>query len=108
MTDERTLAELRALLARNPRLASKTGAMLAGELPCPDLERTMSDEQGPTLHMRVTQEIFNRTDALIPEMQKDATWRAAPTLSRSTVLRLALLEGLAALELKYRAPKRKR
>lgn len=53
----------------------------------------------PTMSLRLGDEILGRADALIPALQRDPVVQAAaPQVTRATVLRLAVLKGLALLE----------
>ena len=95
------LARMDARLAANPELAARTAAMLAGDLPAPDLD----PEDRPTMtppspvNIRLPQAIIDRLDALVPQAGRAAELATMTRITRSDVLRLALLRGLAALEL---------
>lgn len=53
----------------------------------------------PNTSLRLSEEILARADRLVPLLQSDVELQAAsPQLTRSAVLRLALLKGLALLE----------
>jgi hypothetical protein len=54
------------------------------------------------LTFRVPGDLVRRADALLPALERDAeTATVAGRVSRSTVLRIALAEGLRALERKH-------
>jgi len=96
-----TIEKLKDHLARNPRLAERTADMLAGELPCPDLEEPMPNDAA--LSMRLPQALLDRVDALVPVLSarpEFALWE----INRAQVIRLALAEGLDAMEKRYGAP----
>lgn len=92
-------AKLKKMLSDNPRLAERTKAMLAGDLPCPDLEnQPMVKEK--QLSMRIDPELIERADNILPHMANDPKLKAF-SISRSTVLRTALSLGLDRLEGQY-------
>jgi len=99
------LDALRALLDGNPELRERTTAMLAGELPCPDLEEPMTER--PLESVRLPGDMMARAEALIPAMQKDPELTAFGNVNKSSVVRLALHKGLTLLEEQYK-PKRKK
>ncbi|MCK9462374.1 MAG: hypothetical protein M0R80_22340 [Proteobacteria bacterium] len=61
----------------------------------------MVQDQSITLRIAKAAEINNRADKLVKLVSKAPEYRAV-RISRSAVLRLALLEGLAILEDRYR------
>ncbi len=96
------LDELRALLDADPALAERTRAMLAGELPCPDLEEKETMPNDAAINLRVPKDVLSRADALMPALAQDPMLQAAGRgVSRSVVLRLAVLRGLDSLEAEY-------
>ena len=63
---------------------------------------TVKDEN-LTVGVRFTVAQLERIDALLPALRRDPTLTASvPTPTRSLALRLAMLEGLAILEQRYR------
>ena len=96
------LAELRDLLTTDANLAERTGAMLDGALPCPDLE--VSPMADVSLTIRVPSSYPDRADKVLAEFARldlgpdPFGLLASVRVSRSLVLRLALDRGLAALE----------
>ena len=63
---------------------------------------TVKDEN-LTVGIRFTVAQLERIDALLPALRRDPTLTASvPTPTRSLALRLAMLEGLAILEQRYR------
>ena len=108
---ERRLQEhteaLRALLAGNPRLQERTNAMLAGELPCPDLEEPMSETPNPTV-VRIPGDLVARCQALMPLLEQEPDLAAVGRLTTSAVIRVALSRGLASLEEQYKGKRKPR
>lgn len=92
------LAELRELLATDPRLTERTGAMLAGALPCPDLEDDMTNDKELPTSMRLPARLIERADALVDKLQDHPQFEAMTRVTRATVLREALARGIAELE----------
>lgn len=98
------LDRLDALMRDNPTLAERTARWATGELPGPTLEDTLNDDtlnDGPPYgtQVRLPGDLLARAEALraavratLPELL------AAGAVSRSTVIRLALIRGLDALE----------
>ena len=94
------LDDLRDLLDGEPDLAERTHEMLAGELPCPDLEdETMAER--PLESVRLPADLMERAEALVPLMKKDGELAAFGRVSKSSVVRLALHRGLVSLEEQY-------
>lgn len=54
-----------------------------------------------TLTFRPPADLVARADALVPVLEADPETRVHGRVSRSTVLRLALLRGLASLEVEH-------
>lgn len=100
------LDELRAMLAGNPDLAERTNDMLAGDLPCPDLEEETMAER-PLESVRLPADLMARAEALVPLMEKDPELSAFGRVNKSSVIRLALHRGLLNLEAEYSKGKRK-
>lgn len=95
---------LAARLAANPALAERTAAMLTGELPCPDLEnevRPMQTEALRNANVRLSDDALARAVALVPKVAVRSELAAAGRVTRSDVLRLAVLRGLEAIEAEY-------
>ena len=93
-------ARLDRLLADHPELRDRTAAMLAGDLPCPDLEEPMAVTRNPQspVNIRLPQSLLDRADALVPVAGQAPELATQTTITRADVLRLAVLRGLAALE----------
>lgn len=96
---------LDAILAdAGPRLRERTAAMLAGELPCPDLddeERPVQTEALRNANVRLPDAALERAVALVPKVAVSSELAAAGCVTRSDVLRLAVLRGLEQLEAEY-------
>jgi hypothetical protein len=58
--------------------------------------------RAPLLAVRVSPELLKRADRLIPRLSRDPAVTAIGNVSRSTVVKLALMRGLAALEAEYK------
>jgi hypothetical protein len=58
--------------------------------------------QDPIVTVRLPEEWLKRAERLVAELRGDATLRATGRISRSSVLRLAVLRGLEALEAHYK------
>jgi len=95
----RHLAKLRGLLDADPGLDERTRAMLAGEIPCPDLEEPMAHDAA--VNLRLPQALLDRAEALVPALEADVKLQAS-RVTRAVVIRLALARGLEALEAEYR------
>jgi hypothetical protein len=91
-------ARLERLLAEKPHLRERTAAMLASELPCPDLEKPMPPPTQTPLNLRVPPALLARAEALVPVAGAAPELGTLPSVTRADVLRLALLRGLAVLE----------
>jgi len=83
------LAELRRILDENPERAARLAAWLAEE----ETEE-MKNEEAITL--RLPAELLEQADALVPIIGATGDFQAM-RVSRSTVIRLALIRGVAAL-----------
>jgi len=90
------LAELRGLLDSDPALAERFRDWLTEE----------EDMEKPTT-LRLPEDLLERADALVPAIASAGEYQAV-RISRSTVLRLALLRGLVALEAEYPAKRKRR
>jgi hypothetical protein len=58
--------------------------------------------RAPLLVVRVSPELLKRADRLIPRLGRDTAVTTIGNVTRSTVVKLALLRGLDALEAEYR------
>jgi hypothetical protein len=85
------------ILRRPPEIRERTAEYFVreGEMDNPETFTI-------NLALKVGQSVLDRADALRPKIAQDAAYRATGRLSRSAVLRLALLKGLDLLEEDYR------
>ncbi len=101
------LARLEALLTANPELRDRTQRMMAGELPCAELEEPMGEKDKKrnmaTVPLRLPHDWLQRADDLAPILAEvpDLAW--AGSMTRAAVLRLAIREGLNLLESQHKA-----
>ena len=58
--------------------------------------------KAPLLSVRVSPEMLKRADRLIPKLGRDTAVSTIGNVTRSTVVKLALLRGLDALEREYK------
>lgn len=54
--------------------------------------------QDKTVSIRMTEELHDRLEALVPRMKSDPRYRSFPGIGRATVIRLALERGATILE----------
>jgi hypothetical protein len=94
------LGALAALLRPDPALAERTMAMLRDDLACPDLEEPTVRDEVPT-SVRLPADLVRRLDALIPRLERVPALAALGPLTRSKVLRLALVRGVETLEVEH-------
>jgi hypothetical protein len=87
----RALAELRRLVEEHPELRQRTAAFLAGDPTAEELAELQAAEPAATarVELDLPREVLRRATALVPQADP-------PELA--TVLRLAVLHGLAVLE----------
>ena len=98
------MAELGALLQADATLAGRTRITLAGELPCPAMEvEPMADER-VSMTLRVPESYLTRADDVLAKLDKLShgpdplgLWDSV-RMSRSLVIRAALVLGLESLE----------
>lgn len=58
----------------------------------------------PSINIRMSAELLLEVDALIPIVRASTQLRAAGQVSRSTVVRLAVIEGMDVLRKTYGSP----
>lgn len=91
-------ATIKAEIGGDPAKAARLKAHLAGELPA----LSTADH---TLSLRVPAALLPRIEALVPKVATDLhvtmTRGSASGVTASTVIRLALVEGLQVLERRY-------
>ena len=62
----------------------------------------MGKVAGPLLSVRVAPDLLKRADRLIAKVSRDRAVTTIGRVTRSTVIKLALVRGLGALEAEYR------
>lgn len=97
----RTDADLEALRARDPEAfdaaVNRAAGMGWGEAVGPHLTEKKRMAQTP-VNLRLPPAMIERADELVPRVQKTSELATAVTVTRSDVLRLAILRGLQQLE----------
>lgn len=88
-------------MAHPPDLAERTNKLLAGNLPCPDLEEETMAER-PLESVRLPADLMARAEALVPLIEKDPELSSFGRVNKSSVVRLALHRGLKNLEEQYK------
>jgi len=92
---EQTIAEA---LALRPDLAGRTAAFLSSDPDAEALEEPMADRFDKPTQIRLDADILTRADALVPFVASKPEFQAIGRVTRASVLRLAMLRGLAELE----------
>ena len=66
----------------------------------------MKEEGFKDVHqaIRMSESLLRRADLLVSKMSRDEEVRAIGRITRSSVLRLAIAQGISGLETKYGAP----
>lgn len=97
---ERAKAEARELVARYPALRSeRTAAFLSGEEE--EAEPMPTSAAMKTIPVRLPPALVDRLDAVTPAAAAAPELATAGKVTRSDVLRLAVLKGLEQLEAEY-------
>lgn len=96
-------ARMRDLIATgDPELETRTRAVLAGELAAPDLTEEAMALHDRNVNLRLPHDLLERAEHLAPALAADPTLAAAGRgATRATVLRLAIVHGLNALEAQF-------
>jgi len=96
----RNLEELRRLLGSDPVLRARYDDATHGRIPAP--EELLMAKDAP-ISLRIPEPILERADGLVPVLGEDAELLmvVGGKVTRSTVLRVALLRGIKALESDY-------
>jgi hypothetical protein len=89
-------AEIASILQRSPGIQERTARFFESEGVMSEPEKL-----GVNLVLKVAPSVLERAETLQPKIAQDAPYRATGRLTRSAVLRLALLRGLEALENEY-------
>ena len=95
---KRIIGEIKEMMDNNPALADRTGKMLQGEIPCSELEEPMTPKEDTSTSIRLSRELQARADALMEKIKDRPEVTAFGRVTRSSVLRLALVKGLEILE----------
>jgi hypothetical protein len=91
-------ARLAERLRQHPDLAARTAQFLAGNPPVPTMETLMSEPFEQPTHLRLPRDVHERAAALVAQLAEDPELRALGRMSKTAVLRLAVLHGLEVLE----------
>jgi hypothetical protein len=89
---------IEAALEDHPEIGQRTAAFLAGEPSRAVMEDLMDDKLDSTLVLKVHPSMLRRADALQSTLAASPQFQAMGRLTRSAVIRLAILKGLEALE----------
>ena len=96
LNQQEDLDALRRILEEDDQLAARTLAFLDGDL---EAETDMSAND-KLVSMRLPSDELERAEALLKEMAEHKDWRGFG-MTRSAVLRMALIRGLDALQEQY-------
>ena len=93
----RNLEELRSLLGADPELQARYDAATQGLIPAPEALVMAKDTP---ISLRIPEAMLDRAEALVPLLADDPELAMVlgGKVTRSTVLRVALLRGIKALE----------
>ena len=95
-------ARLAEHLRQRPDLAARTARFLAGNPSVPTMETLMSEPFEQPTHLRLPRDVHERAAALVSQLAEDPELRALGRMSKTAVLRLAVLHGLEVLEQRAR------
>jgi hypothetical protein len=95
-------ARLTAHLRRRPELAERTAQFLAGSPSIETMERLMTEPLEEPAHLRLPREVHRRAEALAQLLAEDPELRALGRMSKTAVLRLAVVHGLEVMEQRAR------
>src|SRR5919109_437958 len=93
---------LAARLRRRPDLAARTARFLADNPSAETMETLMVEPFEKPTQLRLPRELLERAEALVPVLAEDPEVRALGRMTKTAVLRLAVLHGLEALGKRYR------
>jgi hypothetical protein len=93
---------LTAHLRQRPDLAARTAQFLAGNPPVQMMETLMTEPFEQPTHLRLPRDVHARAAALVQGLAEDPELRALGRMSKTAVLRLAVLHGLEVLEQRVR------
>lgn len=83
---------------RRPDLAARTAHFLAGNLSVETMETMMVGPFEKPTQIRLPRDVHERAAALVSRLAEDPELRALGRMSKTAVLRLAVLHGLEVLE----------
>lgn len=83
---------------RRPDLAARTAHFLAGNLSVETMETMMVGPFEKPTQIRLPWDVHERAAALVSRLAEDPELRALGRMSKTAVLRLAVLHGLEVLE----------
>lgn len=83
---------------RRPDLAARTAHFLAGNLSVETMETMMVGPFEKPTQIRLPRDVHERAAALVSRLEEDPELRALGRMSKTAVLRLAVLHGLEVLE----------
>jgi hypothetical protein len=85
-------------LRQRPDLAARTARFLAGNPSVQTMENLMTEPFEQPTHLRLPRDVHERAAALVSRLAEDPELRALGRMSKTAVLRLAVLHGLEVLE----------
>ena len=85
-------------LRRQPDLAARTARFLADNPSVRTMETLMTEPFEQPTHLRLPRDVHARAEALVERLAEDPELRALGRMSKTAVLRLAVLHGLEVLE----------
>src|SRR5882724_8767529 len=95
--EERLVEHLR----QRPDLVARTARFLAGNPTVETMEMLMVEPFEKPTQLRLSRDVHERAEALVQILAEDPEVRALGRMSKTAVLRLAVLHGLEVLEQRY-------
>jgi hypothetical protein len=95
-------ARLAEHLRQRPDLAVRTAHFLAGNPSVETMETLMVEPFEKPTRLRLSRDVHERAEALVQMLAEDPEVRALGRMSKTAVLRLAVLHGLEVLEQRSR------
>jgi hypothetical protein len=89
-------------LRQRPELATRTAQFLAGNPSVETMETLMVEPFEKPTQLRLSRDVHERAEALVQVLAEDPELRALGRMSKTAVLRLAVLHGLEVLEQRAR------
>jgi len=100
-------ARIEAILTEHPEVRERTAALFAADPTAPELTALEEPVTKQAVSVKLDTGALARADALIPALAADPILGSVVRASRAEVIRLALAEGLAVLEARYKPAKGK-